>query len=156
MGKSVHQHCRDDCKELGNIISHTERCERTARHQELFSDLDHFDQLGRVRIQIDHIAGFFGRLRPCIHRDTDVRLGKGWGVIGAVAGHRHEMAKGLLAANESQFVLRLGFSQKVVHSGFPGNGFRSQPIVARDHDRADAHGAKPFKPVLKSAFDDIL
>src|SRR3712207_7721252 len=50
------------------------------------SDLD---QLGRVGVQVDHVAGLLGRGRPGVHRDPDVGLGERRGVVGAVRSEEH-------------------------------------------------------------------
>ncbi len=89
--------------------------------KQLLADLDDFDELGRVRVEVDHVPGLFGRLRPGVHRDADVGLRQGRCVVRAVAGHRHEPAAGLLAANQGHLVLGGGLGQEVVYSGFFGD-----------------------------------
>ena len=51
-----------------------------------------------LRVEVDHVAGFLRRLRAGVHRHADVGLRQRRRVVGAVAGHRHELAVGLLAA----------------------------------------------------------
>ena len=46
---------------------------------------------------------------------------------------------GLLLPDEPQLVFGRGLREEVVHAGLGGNGRRRQRVVARDHDRADAH-----------------
>ena len=49
-------------------------------------------QLGRVAVEVDHVAGFARGLRAGVHRDADIGLGERGRVVGAVAGHGDEMA----------------------------------------------------------------
>ena len=69
------EHRRDDGEVLRDVVGDRERGERPAGDQQLLADLDHLDQLGRVAVQVHHIAGLFGRLRARVHRDGDVGLG---------------------------------------------------------------------------------
>jgi hypothetical protein len=62
--------------------------------QELLADLDDLDQLGRVGVEVDHVAGFAGGLGAGVHGDADVGLGERRRVLGPVAGHRHQPAVG--------------------------------------------------------------
>ena len=54
---------------------------QSAGHQQLLADLDNLDQLGRIAVEVDHVAGFFGCLRARVHGDADVGLGEGRGVV---------------------------------------------------------------------------
>ena len=53
-----------------------------------------------LRVEIDHVAGFLGGLRAAVHGDAYVGLGERGSVVGAVAGHRDELAVSLLALDE--------------------------------------------------------
>jgi len=44
----------------------------TSRDQQLLADLDHVDELGRVRVEVDHVAGLLGRHGAGVHRHADV------------------------------------------------------------------------------------
>ena len=68
--------------------------------EEWLGDLDDFDELGRVGVKIDHVAGLFGRLRAGVHREADVSLRERWRVIGAIAGHRHHVPAALLTPDQ--------------------------------------------------------
>ncbi|MNE64324.1 hypothetical protein D3C80_1597320 [compost metagenome] len=83
--------------------------------------MHHFNQLGRVRVEIDHIARLFRRLSARVHRHRDVRLCQCRGVVGAVAGHCHQTSFGLVLTNQRQFGFRRGFRQKIIHACFGGN-----------------------------------
>src|SRR5215472_18674264 len=50
-----------------HVVGDRERGQRAARHQKLLADFDHFDEFGRVRVEIDHVAGFLSGLRAGIH-----------------------------------------------------------------------------------------
>src|SRR5512142_16486 len=49
-----------------------------------------------VGVEVDHVAGLLGRLGAAVHGDADVGLRQGRRVVGAVAGHRDQLALGLL------------------------------------------------------------
>ena len=53
-----------------------------------------------LRVEVDHVAGLLGRLRAGVHGHADVGLGQRRRVVGAVAGHRHQLALGLLVLDE--------------------------------------------------------
>ena len=101
-----------------------------------FHDLD---QLGRVGVQIDHIASFFRCLGTGVHRDRYIRLSQGRRIIGSIAGHGHQPAFGLVFADQRQLRFRRGFGQKIIHARLGGDGSRCQVIVSSNHYRFDAH-----------------
>ena len=55
--------CGNDGKILGKVVGDAERRQRATRHQHLFADFHNLQQLRGVRIEIDHVARFFGGLR---------------------------------------------------------------------------------------------
>ena len=77
-------------------------------------------------------------------------------IVGAVAGHRDEPALRLLLLDVLELVLRRRLREEVVDAGFAGDRGRRQRVVARDHDRADAHQAKLGDALLHAALDDVL
>ena len=95
-----------------------------------------------VGVEIDHVAGFLRRHGAGVHRDADIGLGQRRRVVGAVAGHRDELAARLLALDQLQLVLRRRLGEEVVDAGFGGNRGRRQRVVAGDHHRLDAHRAQ--------------
>ena len=60
-------------------------------------------------------------------------------VVRAVAGHRDEVAAGLLTLDERHLVLGLGLGEEVVDARLLGDRPRRERVVAGDHDRADPH-----------------
>ncbi len=70
---------------------------RNSGDEQLLADLDDVDELGRIGVEVDHVAGLLGGLRAGVHRHADVGLGQRRRVVGAVAGHRDEVAARLLA-----------------------------------------------------------
>src|SRR5262249_35123278 len=72
LGKPSHQHRRYDCEVFRDVVCDAERSERTARDQHLFPDLDDVEQLGRITVEIDHVAGFAGGLRAGVHGNAHV------------------------------------------------------------------------------------
>ncbi len=77
-------------------------------------------------------------------------------VVGAVAAHRHQLALGLLVADQLQLVLGRRLRQEVVSPGFGCDGGCRHRVVAGDHDRADAHAAQFCKALADTALDDVL
>ena len=53
-----------------------------------------------LRVEVDHVAGLLGRLRAGVHRHRHVGLRQRRRVVGAVAGHRHQPALGLVLADQ--------------------------------------------------------
>ena len=61
---SDHEQSRHDGKILGNIVRDTECSQCSARHQQLFTDFNDFDELGRVVVEISTI--FPASLAACV------------------------------------------------------------------------------------------
>ena len=143
-----HEHGRDDGEVLGDIVGHAEGRQGSARDQHLLADLDDLDELGRVGVQVHHVARLLGGLGAGIHGDPHVGLGQRGRIVGAVSGHGDEVPGRLLAADQRQLVLGPGLGQEIVHPGLAGDGRRGQAVVARDHDGLDPHRAEPLEAVL--------
>ena len=63
-----------------------------AGHQQLLADLDDLDELGRVGIEVDHVAGLACGLGAGLHGDADIGLGEPR-IVGAVAAHGDEAVR---------------------------------------------------------------
>ena len=63
-------------------------------------------------------------------------------VVRAVAGHRDEVAAGLLAPDQRHLVLGRRLGEEVVDAGLLGDRLRGERVVAGDHHRADPHRAQ--------------
>ena len=150
------EHRGDDGEIFRNVVGDRERRQRAAGHQELLADLDHLDQLGRVGIEIDHVAGLARGLGAGVHGDADIGLRQRRRVVGAVAAHRDQLALGLLVADQLQLVLGRRLREEVVDAGFGGDRRRGHRVVAGDHHRADAHAAQFGKALADAALDDVL
>ena len=98
-GESRHQHRRDDGEIFRDVVGDAESRQRTAGHQHLLPDLDDLDQLGRIAVEVDHVARFARGLGAGVHRHADVGLRERGRVVGAVTGHRDEMTFGLFLAD---------------------------------------------------------
>src|SRR6185369_11358590 len=94
------EHSGYDREIFGHVVGNRERSERAARNQQLFADFDDLDELGGVRVQIHHVAGFLRRLRAGVHGHSDIGLRQGRGIIRAVSGHGHKFAFGLFPFDE--------------------------------------------------------
>ncbi len=155
-GNAPDKHCRNDGEVLGHVVGDRKRGERTARHQQLLADLDNLDELRRIGVEIDHVAGFLRGLRAGVHGDTYVGLRQRGSIVGAVAGHRNELALALFALDQVHLVLGLGLGEKIVHAGLARDHRGSQRIVAGDHDGANAHRAEAREPLFQATFDDVF
>ena len=142
-----HQHRGNDREIFRHIVRDAERRQRTARDQHLFPDLDDVEQLGRIAVEIDHVAGFARGLRAGVHRHADIGLRERGRVVRAVAGHGDEMAVGLFLANAFQLLLRRRLRHEIVHARLGGDRRGGQRIVAGDHHRADSHFAQAARSV---------
>ncbi len=147
---------RDDGEILCHVVGDRERGQRAARHQQLFADLDHLDQLGRVGIEVDHVAGFTCRLRAGLHADTHIRLGKRRRIVGTVAAHGDQPALRLLAADIAQLVLGGCLGDEIVNPGFRSNCRCRHRIVTGDHHGLDAHAAQRVEAVPHIRLYDVL
>ena len=114
------------------------------------------DQFGGVRVEIHHIARLFRRLGTGVHRDRHVGLRQRRGVVGTVAGHRHQPTFRLILADQRQLGLRRRFGEKVVHSGFRGDSGGGQSVIAGDHHRFNPHFTQLGKTLFDAAFHDIF
>ena len=115
---------RHDREVLGQVVGDRERRQRAARHQQLLADLDDLDELGRIAVEIDHVAGFLGGLRAGVHGHADVGLGQRRGVVGAVAHHGDQLAVGLLLADVGELRFRRRLGDEIVDAGLLGDGSR--------------------------------
>ncbi len=122
----------------------------------MLADLDDLDELGRVRVEVDHVAGLLGGRRARVHRDAHVRLGQGRGVVRAVTGHRDKLAARLLPLDEGHLVLGGGLGEEVVDARLLGDRLGRQRIVTRDHDGLDAHAAQLVEPLAHAVLHDVL
>ena len=95
-------------------------------------------------------------MRAAVHCHGHISLGQRWCVVGAVTGHGDQTAFGLILANQLELVFRRGLGQKVVHTGFGGNGGGCQLVVAGDHHGFDAHAAQLAKAFLDAGLDNVF
>ena len=100
------------------------------------------DELRRVGVEVDHVAGLLRGRRARVHRHADVGLRERRRVVRAVAGHRDEVAARLLRADQRDLVLGRGLGEVVVDAGLGRDGLGGERVVARDHHGADAHLAE--------------
>ena len=108
------EHRRDDGEVLGHVVGDGEGGQRAAGDQHLLADLDDLDELGRVAVEVDHVAGLARGLGAGVHGDADVGLSQRRRVVGAVAAHGHQLALGLLLADQLQLVLGRRLGEEVV------------------------------------------
>ncbi len=148
-GRQNHEVFRD-------VVGEAERREAAAGHEELLADVDDLEELRGVAVEVDHVARLLGGLRARVHRHGHVGLSKRGGVVRAVAGHRHEVALGLIPADHGELGLRCRLGEKVVDAGLGGNRGRGQWVVSGDHHGADAHGPEVFESLGQTTFHDVL
>ena len=150
------EHRRDDREVFRHIVRNRERGQRPTRNQQLLADLHDLDQLGRVRVEIDHVACFFRRLRTGVHGNADVCLSERWRIVRSVTGHRDQLAVGLLAFDERHLVFGCRLRQEVVDASLGRDRRGSKRVVARDHHRLDPHRAQMREALSDATFDDVL
>ena len=155
-GECDGKHRGNDGEVFCDVVRDGEGGQRAARHQELLADLDDLDQLGRIRIEVDHVAGFLRRLCSAVHGDADIGLSKRGRVVRTVSGHRNQFALGLLALDQIHLVFWFRLCQEIVDAGFPCNRGSGQRVIARDHHGPYAHGAQLRKALFHAAFDNIF
>ena len=93
---------------------------------------------------------------PGVHRHADVGGGERGRVVGAVAGHRDEVAALLLAADQRHLVLGLRLREEVVDARLLRDRLGGERVVAGDHHRADAHRAQLGEALAKALLDHVL
>ena len=150
------EHRGNDREVLRHVVGDRERRQRAAGDEELLADLHDLDQLGRVRVEVDHVPCFFRGLRAGVHGHADVCLGERRSVVGAVAGHGDQLAVGLLASDERHLVFWRRLCQKVIDAGFGRDRRGGERVVAGDHHRLDAHRPQMREPIADAALDDVL
>ena len=150
------ERCRDDREVLRDVVGDAEGREIAARHQHLLADLDHRQQLGRVRIEVDHVAGLLGGLRAAVHGDGDVGLRERRGVVGAVARHGDQVALRLVVADQRELLLGRRLGEEVVDAGLGRDRRRRERVVARDHHGADADRPQLAEALADAALHDVL
>ena len=77
-------------------------------------------------------------------------------VVGAVAGHGHEVTTGLLGLDQRHLVLGGGLGEEVVDAGLLRDGGGGEGVVAGDHHRADAHPSELVEPLPHALLHDVL
>ena len=77
-------------------------------------------------------------------------------VVRAVAGHRHQVALGLLLADERDLLLGRRLGDEVVDAGLLGDGRSGPRVVAGDHHRPDAHPAELGEALDEALLDRVL
>ena len=150
------EHGRDDREVLRDVVGDGEGRQGAAGDEQLLADLDDLDELGRVGVEVDHVAGLLGRRRARVHRHAHVCLGQCRGVVGAVPGHRDEPPAILLLADQRHLVLGRGLGEEVVDARLLGDGAGGHGVVPGDHDGADAHAAHLFEAFAHALLDDVL
>ena len=150
------EHRRQDREVLGDVVRDRERRQRAARDQQLLADLDDLDQLRRVGVEVDHVAGLLRGGRAGVHRHADVGLRERRRVVRAVAGHRDHPALRLLLLDQRHLRLGRRLGEEVVDAGLLGDLGGGDAVVAGDHHRADAHPAQLVEALAHAALDDVL
>ena len=114
------------------------------------------EQLGRVAVEIDHVARFARGLRSGIHRDAHIGLRERRSVIRPITGHGDEMAVRLFLTDPLQFLFRGRLGHEIVYTRLSSDGRSREWIIAGDHHRFDSHPAQLREAILNSAFDDVF
>ncbi len=150
------EHRGQDREVLGDVVCDREGRERAAGDQLLLCDLDDLDQLGRVRVEVDHVAGLLGGGGAGVHRNADICLSERRGVVGAVARHRDHPPLRLLLFDQRHLRLRGGLCEEVVDARLLRDHGGGDAVVAGDHHGADAHAAELVEALVHAALDDVF
>src|ERR1019366_1657316 len=146
---------RHDREVFRDIVSDRESRQRAARHQQLLADLNDLEQLGRVAVEVDHVASFFGGLGARVHRETNVGLRQRRRIVGAITDHRDELAVGLLLADVSELRLGRALRDEVIDARFFRDRRGGERIVAGYHNAAHAHPAQTLQALADAGFQNI-
>ena len=113
-----------------------------------------FNEFGRVAVQINHVAGFLGRLVPVFIATPTSACARAGASFGAVSGHGDQRPRLFCLMYAS------------LSSGSPGpenrrrrllgDGGGGQRIVAGNHHGANTHGAQLTDALFHAAFDDVF
>ena len=155
-GDHAREHGRDDGEVLRHVVGDREGGQRAAGDQQLLADLHDLDELGRVGVQVHHVPRLLGGGGAGVHGHADVGLGERGGVVGAVAGHRDQLAALLLLLDQRHLVFRRRLGEEVVHAGLVGDRLGGERVVTGDHDGPDAHLAHLGEPLGDALLDDVL
>ena len=101
-GVERNEHRRHDREVLRHVVGDREGRQRAARHQELLADPHHLDQLGRVAVEVDHVAGLPRGLGTGVHGHADVGLRQRRRVVRAVAAHGDQPSRGLFTCGSAR------------------------------------------------------
>ena len=155
-GIERNEHRRDDREIFGDVVGDREGGERTAGHQQLLAEADDLDQLGRIAVEVDHVARLARRLRAGVHRHADIGLRQRGRIVGAVAAHRDQLARLLFAADQRELVLGRRLREEIVDPCLGRDRRGGQRIVAGDHHRADAHDAQRAEAFADARLHHVL
>src|SRR5271157_5066783 len=110
--------CRYNGEILGNIVCDGECGQRTPGHEELLPDLNNLYQFRRVAVEVDHVCSLPCRLCPCIHCDSNVRLGQCRCIVRTISCHRYHTTARLVFPDHLQFAFGCCFSEEIINSRF--------------------------------------
>ena len=114
-------------------------------------------QLGRVAVEVDHVAGLFGRLGAGVHGHARRRPGPGRGRRWC---RRRSWPPGCRrpARARMRAILSSGVASAMKSStpASAGDGRGGERVVAGDHDRPDAHGPHLGELGRDAGLDGVL
>ena len=153
---NTHEHGGNNREILGHVVGDGKSREHAPRHEHLLADLHHFQEFGRIGIQIDHVTGFFSRLRSSVHRHADICLRQSRGIVRAVAGHGDQLTFGLFFSDEPHLRFRCRLREEIIDTRFPSDRRRSARIVSGNHHRANTHSPEALEALADAALDHVL
>ena len=159
-GECADEQRRDDRRSPWRRRWQSSRSWRTLAgdHQHLLADAYNLDQLGRIRIEIDHVAGNLARaacVPVCMATPTSA-LGERRRIVGAIAAHPlHQPAPALLGADIVELGLGRRLGDEIVDP--PASEATVAAVIGLSpeshHHGADTHGgAISAKRSLMSGF----
>src|ERR1700687_6179039 len=149
------KHCGNNCEVFGDVIGNGEGGKRSARDEKLLTNLNYFNELGGVGVQINHIAGFFRCLGAGVHGYANIGLSERGRVVGAVASHGDKFALSLLLPDQRHLVFRLGFGKEIVHASLAGDSGGGQWVVGGGRHGANVHGGQVVEAFAHASLDNV-
>ena len=152
-----HQHRGNDGEIFRDVVGDAERRERAARDQQLFPDFDDLDELRRIGVEVDHVAGFLAR--PACRCSSPRRRRPGRARARRWCRRRSSRPDGpplVPRGCASSLSSGVAWARKSSTPASAAMAAAVSWIVAGDHHGADAHFAKLGEALLDAAFDDVF
>ena len=96
------------------------------------------EQSAQIPLHQRHTCAFYGRIRPCSHRNSDVSQRQGRGIINTITGHRDHAALRLKPGNDLSLLRRQDIRHDILNAKLPGHRLCRIAMISRHHDDVNA------------------